>query len=862
MMIALIGFNANAAMYLVGNAPLGQGWDPSKGVEMTDNGDGTYTFVTNISGAVWFVFADGLDSSWDVFNGTYRFGPTNYSDQEVSAEAWTTTQRQGNGSGSYKFTGSGEEYTIIFDKNESKFIIKGYVAPITYDSFTVAGNSTALFGTTWDPTNTANDMTLVGGLYTFNKSNVELTAGNLEFKVVADHDSNYGAAWPANNFIQAVEKHGLYDVEITFNEDTKDIECNLDLLQEIVDPIVEDCYTVAGTTNLFGSYWNAADSANLMVKGENGIYTWTKNDVVFEDVDTIEFKVVKNLDWANGSWPQDNWWHRIAEAGTYDFVITFDPNAEDANKITFSANKQGGEEPPVETVYTVAGTENLFGSNWNPADTTNIMVLDAETGLYTWTKNNVVFEDVDTIEFKVVKNLNWDNGSWPENNWWYRVAEAGTYDFVITFNETTKDVNLTATKQGGEEPPVETVYTVAGTENLFGSNWNPADTTNIMVLDAETGLYTWTKNNVVFEDVDTIEFKVVKNLNWDNGSWPENNWWYRVAEAGTYDFVITFNETTKDVNLTANKQGGEEPPVETVYTVAGPAAVFGTDWDATNTANDMTLDAESGLYTWTKENVELTTAGFSFKVLADHSWDQSWPDEAFANYDVAVEEAGIYTINITFNADSTKAINCTITKTGDIEPVHYDGDVYILGEVNDNGGWFPNVGVQMTRDAENNVYTATITTAGENDGYSYFSFTKLLAENSWENGGWDEIAGSRFGATANDFEITEALLGQELELVNVANAFKIGVGKWNLTLSVDEMTLVVEAAPTALRGDVDGNNEVDINDVTRLIDVVLGKNVEYNAEAADCNTESGDGDIDINDVTALIDRVLNNSWAN
>ena len=755
MMIALIGFNANAAMYLVGNAPLGQGWDPSKGVEMTDNGDGTYTFVTNISGAVWFVFADGLDSSWDVFNGTYRFGPTNYSDQEVSAEAWTTTQRQGNGSGSYKFTGSGEEYTIIFDKNESKFIIKGYVAPITYDSFTVAGNSTALFGTTWDPTNTANDMTLVGGLYTFNKSNVELTAGNLEFKVVADHDSNYGAAWPANNFIQAVEKHGLYDVEITFNEDTKDIECNLDLLQEIVDPIVEDCYTVAGTTNLFGSYWNAADSANLMVKGENGIYTWTKNDVVFEDVDTIEFKVVKNLDWANGSWPQDNWWHRIAEAGTYDFVITFDPNAEDANKITFSANKQGGEEPPVETVYTVAGTENLFGSNWNPADTTNIMVLDAETGLYTWTKNNVVFEDVDTIEFKVVKNLNWDNGSWPENNWWYRVAEAGTYDFVITFNE-----------------------------------------------------------------------------------------------------------TTKDVNLTANKQGGEEPPVETVYTVAGPAAVFGTDWDATNTANDMTLDAESGLYTWTKENVELTTAGFSFKVLADHSWDQSWPDEAFANYDVAVEEAGIYTINITFNADSTKAINCTITKTGDIEPVHYDGDVYILGEVNDNGGWFPNVGVQMTRDAENNVYTATITTAGENDGYSYFSFTKLLAENSWENGGWDEIAGSRFGATANDFEITEALLGQELELVNVANAFKIGVGKWNLTLSVDEMTLVVEAAPTALRGDVDGNNEVDINDVTRLIDVVLGKNVEYNAEAADCNTESGDGDIDINDVTALIDRVLNNSWAN
>ena len=63
-----------------------------------------------------------------------------------------------------------------------------------------------------------------------------------------------------------------------------------------------------------------------------------------------------------------------------------------------------------------------------------------------------------------------------------------------------------------------------------------------------------------------------------------------------------------------------------------------------------------------------------------------------------------------------------------------------------------------------------------------------------------------------------------------------------------------------LRGDVDGNGEVDINDVTLLIDVVLGKNVEYDATAADCNIEEGDGSIDINDVTALIGRVLTGNW--
>ena len=68
------------------------------------------------------------------------------------------------------------------------------------------------------------------------------------------------------------------------------------------------------------------------------------------------------------------------------------------------------------------------------------------------------------------------------------------------------------------------------------------------------------------------------------------------------------------------------------------------------------------------------------------------------------------------------------------------------------------------------------------------------------------------------------------------------------------------APPAYLRGDVDDDGDVDIDDVTRLIDVVLGKDVTYNADAADCNTETGDGSVDIDDVTALINRVLKGSW--
>lgn len=40
MMIVLIGFNANAAMYIVGPDPFGD-WEPDDGVQMTP-GDGVY----------------------------------------------------------------------------------------------------------------------------------------------------------------------------------------------------------------------------------------------------------------------------------------------------------------------------------------------------------------------------------------------------------------------------------------------------------------------------------------------------------------------------------------------------------------------------------------------------------------------------------------------------------------------------------------------------------------------------------------------------------------------------------------------------------------------------------------------------
>ena len=536
-MLALVGLKANAAMYIVGDNPFG-GWNPNGGVEMT-LADGVYTYTATISGTVYFVFADGQDSNWTTFNSSYRYGPAN-GDQAVTAGNWVTAQKAGD-HGAYKFTGTGGDYTFTFDEANLQFKVEGYVEPITVTSYTVAGSNATLFGTSWDPSNTDNDMTVNDGLYTWSKENVELNAGSFEFKVVVNHD--WGEAYPSSNYYQAVEKHGYYNVTITFDADTKDIVCTLNLIQEIIDGGDDDAtYTATGTENLFGSNWDPTDETNDMtLDAETGLYTWTKTGVVFEDVDTIEFKVVKNHSWDEASWPANNWWYEVTEAGTYDFVMTF--NAETGD-ITFTATKQG--EEPVEMVYTVVGPESIFGSNWDPTDETNDMTLNE--GIYTWSKEEVTLYG--NFEFKVVGNHDYAIYEWPigMNNWVANVAEEGIYTIVITFDPTAEDadrITCTLTKTG-DVAPIEHTYTVAGTENLFGSNWDQTDVTNDMV-EGEDGIYTWTKEGVEFAAEEEVEFKVVMDHSWDT-NWPSSNWYWKAEEAGTYNVVITFDPTADDMN--------------------------------------------------------------------------------------------------------------------------------------------------------------------------------------------------------------------------------------------------------------------------------------------------------------------------
>ena len=132
--LVLAALPARAAIYMVGNTPFGD-WNPGRGVEMTDLGNGTYTLTANINGTVWFVFADGLSSDWNVFNANYRYGPTGGS-QEVAAGNTYTTQKSNNNH-SYKFTGSGKDYVFTFNQTRLTFSIDEYQEPPMPDPFSL-----------------------------------------------------------------------------------------------------------------------------------------------------------------------------------------------------------------------------------------------------------------------------------------------------------------------------------------------------------------------------------------------------------------------------------------------------------------------------------------------------------------------------------------------------------------------------------------------------------------------------------------------------------------------------------------------------------------------------------------------------
>ncbi|MBR6347103.1 MAG: hypothetical protein IKR69_06920 [Bacteroidales bacterium] len=368
----------------------------------------------------------------------------------------------------------------------------------------------------------------------------------------------------------------------------------------------DEIYTVAGSpAAIFGTEWDPGNTANDMIKTENG---YIKKFVNNSGSDLYaSFKVATDNRWGIAEYPADN--YDITVPAGRELIITF-------NNPTVTAT--------ISDYYVVAGEPaSVFGSTWNATSSANLMARQAD-GTYSKTYYNL--SEGTTITFKVVRS----GSEWipAADNVYFTMPVDG--DCVITYNPSTGSV---------EAHYSPCLYTVAADF----TNW-AIDSANDMVLQPD-GTYLKTISGV---STGNHELKVVQDRSWDY-SWPGGtNKPFYVVTAG--DVTVSFNPASGDVYAWDSSE----------YTVAGDGAIFGTDWDTTSQANTMTRQSD-GSYVLEKA---FTQSDYSivFKVVANHSWDYSVGASdsdnptGDGNGNCSYYAASAGTIRITFNPQASPKI--------------------------------------------------------------------------------------------------------------------------------------------------------------------------------------------------------------
>lgn len=229
---------------------------------------------------------------------------------------------------------------------------------------------------------------------------------------------------------------------------------------------------------------------------------------------------------------------------------------------------------------------------------------------------------------------------------------------------------------------------------LDGKNWDASGTA---MTDNSDGTFSYSTT----VQAGTYEFKVT-NGTWDTSygynnvnsiastSGYENNGGnVRFNIAAEADITIVFNPSATSITLTSSIPFGQV--VITVWTVVGDEVLCGTNWDVSDTGNDM-VEGESGIWTKTYENFEVTAdnagAEISFKAVANHNYSiGEYPQGEGVDVTLTLpSEAGTYNIIITLDTN-TWSIDNTIEKVGGEEPEPVPAAWYIAGNGDVDAAW-------------------------------------------------------------------------------------------------------------------------------------------------------------------------------
>ncbi len=479
-------------------------------------------------------------------------------------------------------------------------------------------------------------------------------------------------------------------------------------------------YYVAGTSSLCGSNWSNNDANNQMTL-TNGLYVKTYTNVT---AGSHEFKIT------NGTWDNAKGIHNVdASTSTpgysgndnISFVLTAPTTItisynESTDKISLKAEGIDRFGEFSISTYTLCGNFPCFNGEWAPANTANDMTK-GDNGIWTKSYENVNLE-AQAYEYKVAANHNWGQGEFPTSgNQNYEIKEAGVYNLSFSYNPSKPELICTATLVGATErvlyPTGMNIYVTVHSQwtsdnarfaaYFFGSGekWeNMANVENsIYSVTVPTGEWTgmiicrmnpnntensWTNEgeNAPYWGAQTQDIFYEEGLNhyiinsedptWD-GNKPSGYW-----------TIYADNDNPGEDNPGNNDNPGDndnpsiDPNAES-YTLCGNIAIFGSDWDETDTINDMTK-GEDGI--WTKEYIEmeLTKGTYEYKVVANHTWGAAGQYPANdANMTLYLPKNDIYNLTFTYNPMAAE-LKCSYTSKTmvNIENVTID-QIYTIG---------------------------------------------------------------------------------------------------------------------------------------------------------------------------------------
>ena len=324
-----------------------------------------------------------------------------------------------------------------------------------------------------------------------------------------------------------------------------------------------------------------------------------------------------------------------------------------------------------QTAWTAAGSSTLFGSNWNETDTSNDLT-DKGDGIWELTKTGCILEQNVKNELKVLKNHSWAE-SYPAANYIFTVKETGTYSVTIQFDANNFTINVKTTKTG-DAVIGEKTWTVAGSPEILGKDWDETAIENDMIKQEDNVTYILTKTDLTLA-LGTYKYKICANHGWaenygdDND--PEGNASVFITKDGIYDLTFTFNSKTHEVSCDATRKA--DAIIEKIWSVAGSEGLFETAWDEQSTANEMTKQ-KNNIYVLVKKGISLNAQTYEYKVCANHDWTESYGENPIDNATLTIEADGIYDLTFTFNS-VTKEVSATAVRTDT------DGISQIAGDV-------------------------------------------------------------------------------------------------------------------------------------------------------------------------------------